>query len=159
MIVFFVFSFGLWLLLTQTLEPVSVGAGVIVSLLATVLFGRRFTRSQLKFLNPKRYWAFLKYLISLIYHMVLANIDVSYRVLHPQRPIDPGIVKFRTDLKTDIAKTFLANSITLTPGTLTVEIHGDVFYIHWIDVKAEKEVEAKKKIVRNFEKYLKEVFE
>ncbi len=159
MIVFFLSAFALWLLLTQNLQPLSVGAGLVVSLLATFLFGRRFATEQVKFLQPKRYWGFLKYLISLIYHMVLANIDVSYRVLHPARPINPGIVRIKTQLKTDVARTFLANSITLTPGTLTVEISGDTLYIHWIDVKSQDELEAKKKIVRNFEKYLKEVFE
>ena len=159
MIAFFIFALGLWLLLTQNLQPLSVGAGVVISLLATLLFGRRFAEHQLKFLQPRRYWGFIKYLVSLIYHMVLANIDVSYRVLHPARPINPGIVKIKTQLKTDVARTFLANSITLTPGTLTVEISDDVLYIHWIDVKSQDEAEAKKKIVRNFEKYLKEVFE
>jgi multicomponent Na+:H+ antiporter subunit E len=70
-------------------------------------------------------------------------------------------VKVKTTLKSDTALTFLANSITLTPGTLTVDIDKDcgVLYVHWIDVKA-KDVEAATKIiVERFEKILKRIFD
>ncbi len=91
----------------------------------------------------------------------MANIDVAYRVLHPNLPIKPGIVKVKTNLKTDTALTFLANSITLTPGTMSVDIDKDngFLYIHWINVK-DKDVEAATKmIVEKFEKILAKIFE
>jgi multicomponent Na+:H+ antiporter subunit E len=90
-----------------------------------------------------------------------ANLDVAYRVLHPRLPIHPGIVKVRTKLTTDTALTFLANSITLTPGTMSVDIDKDngILYIHWIDVKT-KDVElATRIIVDRFEKVLKKIFD
>jgi len=90
--------------------------------------------------------------------MILANLDVMYRVLHPALPIKPGIVKAKTRLTSKFARTMLANSITLTPGTLTVDIEGENLYIHWINVKSADVEEATKIIVEKFEKILEEIF-
>jgi multicomponent Na+:H+ antiporter subunit E len=62
-------------------------------------------------------------------------------------------------LKTNIAKVFLANSITLTPGTMTCEIDGDYLYIHWIYVQSAKIEKASDIIARPFERYLRRIFE
>jgi multicomponent Na+:H+ antiporter subunit E len=96
-----------------------------------------------------------------IWECIKANIDVAYRVLHPSLPINPGIIKIKTNLKSDTALTFLANSITLTPGTMTVDIDGDngILYIHWIDVKAKETEAATQTISERFEKVLAKIFE
>ena len=62
---------------------------------------------------------------------------MAYRVLNPYLPIKPGIVRIKTSLTSEFAKTILANSITLTPGTLTVEVDGEDFYVHWINVSSD----------------------
>jgi len=80
-------------------------------------------------------------------------------VFHPEIPIRPGIVKVKTSLKTDIAKTFLANSITLTPGTLTVDFIDDNLYIHWINIISDDPEVETELIVSKFEKFLKKIFE
>jgi len=90
-----------------------------------------------------------------------ANIDVAWRVIHPARPLKPGIVKVKTKLRNDTALTFLANSITLTPGTLTVDIdkkHG-VLFVHWIDVQTKDIRRATETIVKRFETILEQIFE
>ena len=74
-------------------------------------------------------------------------------------PIKPGIVKVKTTLKTDIGKTLLANSITMTPGTITVDVIEDEFYIHWIFVSSEDPKIYTNIILGRFEKYLKRIFE
>jgi multicomponent Na+:H+ antiporter subunit E len=76
-------------------------------------------------------------------------------------PIKPGIVKIKTKLTKDSAITVLANSITLTPGTLTVDINEDKkeLYIHWIKVSSTDINETTKEIGEKFEKTLTEVFE
>jgi multicomponent Na+:H+ antiporter subunit E len=74
-------------------------------------------------------------------------------------PIKPGIVKVKTTLKTDIGKTFLANSITMTPGTITVDIIDDEFYIHWIYVSSRDPKVYTDKILGRFEKFIKRIFE
>jgi len=109
-------------------------------------------------ISIKRIVYLIIYIIVLLKEIVKANFDVAYRVLHPKMPIKPGIVIIKTELKQDIAKMILANSITLTPGTFTLDIKGDELLIHWIYVKTEKKEESTKEIGERFEKYLKVVF-
>ena len=73
---------------------------------------------------------FLSYLPWLLYKIVLANLDIAYRVLHPKMPIAPELVKFQSDLKTDWGLVVLANSITLTPGTVTVDLVEGEYIVH-----------------------------
>jgi multicomponent Na+:H+ antiporter subunit E len=86
---------------------------------------------------------------------------VAYRVSHPDLPINPGIVKVKTTLKSDTGLTFLANSITLTPGTMSVDIDQEngFMYIHWIDVKDKDIQKATEIIVKIFEDVLRRIFE
>lgn len=72
----------------------------------------------------------LVYAPYLLYEVVKANVEIAAVLLNPRLPIDPGIVRFRSTLESDLARTTLANSITLTPGTLSVDVAGDVFYVH-----------------------------
>jgi len=81
----------------------------------------------------KRAVRILKYSPWLMWQIVLANVDVIYRTLHPSMPIEPHMIEIETDLKTDTGIAMLANSITLTPGTVTVEAHKDGrFLVHAI---------------------------
>lgn len=158
-IIYFIIGFCLWLLLTLSINFDHLIAGVIVVLLGTIIFGGYFTDKPVKFLQLHRLFWFVIYIPFFIWYMFKANIDVAYRVLHPERPIKPGIVKIKTTLKTNVAKVFLANSITLTPGTMTCEIDGDYLYIHWIWVRSSEIKEASKIIARGFEKFLRRIFE
>jgi multicomponent Na+:H+ antiporter subunit E len=90
--------------------------------------------------------------------LIKSNFDVARRVLTPALPIKPGIVEVKTKLKSKFARMLLANSITLTPGTLTVDVKDDSFFIHWIDVKNEDVEAASKEIVEKFEKYLEVIY-
>jgi len=78
---------------------------------------------------------FAAYVPWLLYQIYLANIYVVKLALHPnmRKLIEPHVVKFKTSLKDDFAKVAFANSITLTPGTITLLIEGDDFYVHAID--------------------------
>jgi multicomponent Na+:H+ antiporter subunit E len=158
-IIHFIIGFGLWLLLTLSVNLDHLIAGIIVAALATIIFGGYFTKQPIKFLQIHRLFWIIVYSIVFIWYMFRANIDVAYRALHPQRPIKPGIVKIKTTLKTDIAKVFLANSITLTPGTMTCEIDNEYLYIHWIWVQEESIEKASRIIARPFERYLRRIFE
>ncbi|KPK73436.1 hypothetical protein AMJ87_01640 [candidate division WOR_3 bacterium SM23_60] len=158
-VLYFVIGFGLWLLLTLSVNLDHLIAGIIVVFLGSVLFGGYFTTKPVKFLQLHRLFWFAVYVPVFIWYMFRANIDVAYRALHPERPIKPGIVKIKTTLKTDVAKVFLANSITLTPGTMTCEIDGDYLYIHWIWVQTAYVDKASKIIAHSFERYLRRIFE
>ena len=90
----------------------------------------------MKVVNPIRWLSWIVYLLGpFALGLIKANIDVASRVITGN--INPGIVKVQSGLKTDLGVTMLANSITLTPGTLTVDMDDSTneLYIHWIDVK------------------------
>lgn len=158
-ITLFICMLLLWLLLTFNLQGINILIGAIVALIVTLLFGYRFLADWQKFYNPLRYVWGIIYLVVFIWECIKANFDVAYRVLSPKMPIKPGIVKVKCTLKTDIAKVFLANSITMTPGTITVDVLNDHLYVHWIYVSSQDPAVYNKKIVGRFEKLLKKVFE
>lgn len=86
--------------------------------------------------------------------MVRANIAMARLVLSPGLPIDPAIVRVRTRLTDPVGKLPLANAITLTPGTLSVEIEGEWLFIHWVVAGSIDPDEATRTIVAGFERYL-----
>jgi len=165
--ILFIVSFVIWWLLvwpydlaTKAFDLQSVIAGAAVSLLVALLFSEVIIKSPAKWLSLRRYLWTIYYLPMFFYYCIKANLDVAYRVLHPAMPIKPGIVKVKTTLSSDSARCALANSITLTPGTLTVDITDDGYlYIHWINVQARDVEEASELIVRKFETILKRIFE
>ena len=127
----FIILFIFWVLLSAHFDPLHIGSGIICCAIVAyashdLLFqdtdNHRFTKTI----------RFISYLPWLIYQIVVANIDVARRALSPSMPIDPRIISFKTTLKSEVARTTLANSITLTPGTVTVDIIDDVFYVHAI---------------------------
>lgn len=155
----FIILIIIWFALTWTVQLPDVIAGVVVAIMAVLLFNDLFPAEITRLLNPVRlFWAII-YLPVFFWQVIKSNIDVAYRVLHPEMPIRPGIVKVRTTLKSEVAKTFLANSITLTPGTLTVDCIDQYLYVHWINIISEEPEEETRIIVEKFEKYLKKIFE
>ena len=151
--------FCLWLLLTSTTNFQEVLAGAVLALLVAAMGYKGFTRRGLGIFSPRRLVYLVIYLPVFFREMMKANFDVAYRVIHPRMPIRPGIVAIKTELKTDIGKLFLANSITLTPGTLTMDVRGQYLFIHWINVKDSDVEKASELISGRFEKYLKAICE
>lgn len=160
-LVLFILSFLVWALLSWVPDWQHLLVGVFVAALVAYIIGDMFVKRPHLFGHPMRYLWFLYYIPVFLWEMLKANIDVAYRVAHPTLPIKPGIVKVRTSLKSDTGLTFLANSITLTPGTMTVDIDREkgFLYIHWISVE-DKDIEgATERIVRKFENILTRIFE
>lgn len=149
----------LWLAFVWSLDIPNVMAGVVVAFLVVWLFSDILPVEIGKILQPVRLFWLIIYLPVFAWHVLKSNLDVTYRVFHPEIPIRPGIVKVKTGLKTDLAKTFLANSITLTPGTLTVDFIDDNLYIHWINIISDDPEVETKLIVNKFERFLKRIFE
>jgi multicomponent Na+:H+ antiporter subunit E len=155
----FILSMIFWLLVTFRFTPANLAAGAAASLLTSAIFGRYYFHNVGKFLQPGRWFWFIVYLFTFLWACLKANLDVAYRVLHPAMPIRPGIVKVRTTLKSDFARTLLANSITMTPGTITVDIIGDDMYIHWIYIRSEDPAVYTTMITGRFEDYIKKFAE
>jgi multicomponent Na+:H+ antiporter subunit E len=148
-----------WLMLTFEFTVANIIVGAVASLITSLIFARFFIKNVYKLLQPKRYGWFLVYLVVFIWECIKANIDVAYRVLHPAMPIRPGIVKVKTTLKSDMAKMLLANSITMTPGTISVDIIDDYLYIHWIYISSDDPEVYTEIITGAFEKYIKRIIE
>jgi multicomponent Na+:H+ antiporter subunit E len=153
-----VVTFILWLALTSKLDWQELISGILVCLIISFFGARIYSKLGLPRLTIKGVLFSLVYIIVLLWEIIKANFDVAYRVVHPKMPIKPGIVVIETQLKSDIAKLILANSITLTPGTFTLDVIGDKLLIHWINVKTEDIDEATNLIGRRFEKYLNVIF-
>jgi multicomponent Na+:H+ antiporter subunit E len=164
-LIYFVLAFIVWVAVAWPfvdgrVDVQVVVAGLIASFLAAILFHEMLPKEHHVFISPVRVFWFLAYVPVFVYFPLRANFDVVYRALHPRMPIKPGIVKIKTNLKTDSAITALANSITLTPGTMTVDVTDDGFlYIHWINVKSDDIEEATKSISQTFEWFIARIFE
>lgn len=153
----FLILFGTWLLLCGT-DRNELVAGGITALLASLLFsGQISTYGSLR-LTPKSLAYTVMYVFVFLWELYKATMDVAKRVISPRLPINPGIVKVKTRLKSPLGRLILANSITLTPGTMTVETSGEYFYIHWIDIQGNDIDTATEAIVSTFEKYLEVMF-
>ncbi|MGE5279783.1 MAG: Na+/H+ antiporter subunit E [Deltaproteobacteria bacterium] len=161
-IVLFITAFITWTLLTWPPDGQHLLVGVFAAAFVAYLTGDLFIQRPYLLKHPHRYRVFFfEYLPVFLWEVIKANIDVAYRVVHPRLPITPGIVKVKTTLKSDTALTFLANSITLTPGTMSVDVDREkgILYIHWIDVR-ERDIDAATRlIVSRFEKILSKIFE
>jgi len=154
----FVILVIIWLILTGTFHWQEISIGILISLIMSIFLSKRYEYLGLPPLSVKRIIFFIAYIFVLLVEITKANFDVAYRVLHPKMPIKPGIVVIKTSLKQDIAKLILANSITLTPGTFTLDIKGDKMLIHWINVRYQDVDNSSKMIGAKFEKYLKVIF-
>jgi len=153
-----VVTFVLWLALSSELNQQELVCGGVVCLIVSLFAAHMYSKLGFPSLSIKRVLFFLVYIIVLFWEIIRANFDVAYRVIHPKMPIKPGIVVIKTRLKSNIAKLVLANSITLTPGTFTLDVIGDKLLIHWINVKTEDIDEATSLIGQRFEKYLRVIF-
>jgi multicomponent Na+:H+ antiporter subunit E len=165
-LVLFTFLLLFWVLLTWPAElpgPAylqDVGAGLVAAGFVTWIMGEPAREGASRWLQPRRYGWALVYLFVLAAYVVKANVEVAYRVLHPAMPIRPGIVKVKTRLRLPSARTMLGNSITLTPGTLTVAIREDgVLMVHWLYVRTVDQEEAARQVIGRFEWFIERIFE
>jgi len=160
----FIVCFAFWVLLTWSFEVQELAAGAVVSL-AVALFSSRF------FVHEKAFWFFnpVKLVNLLVYvlfifpvELIKANWDVAKRCLGGCKNVNPGIVKVPVDLESDYGQAMLANSITLTPGTITMDIAEEegqtYYYIHWIDVATAEPKEAGDAIKGTLEKGVGRIF-
>ncbi|MBN1490618.1 MAG: Na+/H+ antiporter subunit E [Phycisphaerae bacterium] len=152
-------TFAIWVLLTWPPREVDLLAGLFFAILVATLFSELYPDQPHTAFDPRRWFWALVYLPYFLAHCIYANLDVAYRVLHVDLPIRPGIVRVPTTLQSDWAKTFLAASITLTPGTLVVDLDQQDLYVHWINVADKDRAEQTRQIAAKFEPLLRRIFE
>ncbi len=124
--------FIFWILLSGEFTFILITSGVVASLITAYLSHDIFVgKADLK-TETGRVFKFIVYIPWLLWEIILANVEIAYLVLNPKPLIDPQLVHFKNDLKTDLGIVTLAHSITLTPGTVTVEANREEFIIHAI---------------------------
>ncbi|WP_246496016.1 Na+/H+ antiporter subunit E [Methanocalculus chunghsingensis] len=145
-----------WLILSGYLDLFHITAGIICCGIVTLISGDLFFRSDVHLIRSAgRFLRFLLYIPRLMVAILYANIDVAYRILHPAMPIDPGFITVDTPFTGDVLRTAFANSMTLTPGTVTIDVTGGTFLVHAIvrDVSERDLLEE-----RNIQKNLARIF-
>lgn len=147
-----------WIMLMGSLTADTLIIGVLASLSIALLF-----RNGLSFFTefratPEAFVAGFLYYGYFFKELIKSNLRMAAIIISPSLPIKPGIVKVRTRLKSRMGRLMLANSITLTPGTLTVELDGEDIYVHWVRVESDDIEEATARIVAGFEHYLEVIY-
>ena len=165
-IALFVIAFVFWMILAWPVSEdghlltTDVLVGVVMAAIVALVMRAMFRQNFIRLLNPLSWFWMIVYLFVFSWYVIRGGLDVVYRVLHPAMPIHPGIVRVKSSLNTDTGRIVLANSITLTPGTLTVEVTPDgVFYVHWLNVRSLDDEEAAEYILRPLEWFIRRIFE
>jgi len=154
-----VLAFGVWLVVTWTFDTGSLGAGAVVAIAVAWAFRHvEMDEVRILLLPHRLFWA-LVYVPVLFFYIVRSNLDVAYRVIHPRMPIRPGITRVRTRLTSVPGRVLLANSITLTPGTMSVDLVGDVLYVHRIYVPETDPDGTTEREIAPFERLIRRIFE
>ena len=154
----FVSLFMIWLMLNSSLAwQVWALGGVLAMLGAITLNGIATAYADIS-ITPRTVAYYFAYLGLFLVELVKSNLYVARLVLSPDPDLKPAIIQVKTGLKSAIGRLALANSITLTPGTLVVEIRDDSLFIHCINVSKAYPAENVSESVKRFEKYLKVVY-
>ncbi len=143
-----------WLLFTWSIDPGSLLAGGIASFVVALVTYRIFvdeTEAGRRAHLP-RPDMFLVFLIVMVFNMYVASFQLLWQIMRGK--INPGIVHFRTRLKTDIARVALTSAITLTPGTITLDLDDDHLIVHWLDVQTTHSRHAGELVKGSYEKLL-----
>ena len=131
-ILIFIMLIGFWLLLSGSFHWQHLLIGALFSLVLTVAWaeitiGEHPRKTSF---NLKQVFLLIYYLLRLGIEIFRANFKVAMIVLHPRLPISPGLVIMRNELNKDLSRVLYANSITMTPGTITVDLEGDLHIVH-----------------------------
>ena len=161
----FVVSFAFWVLLTWSFTAQELIVGALISL-AVALFAARFFIHENAgwFFHPGRFFSAIFFWCgTFMVELVKANVDMAKRCFGGCKNINPGIVKIPVDLRSDYGQAALANAITMTPGTITLDIAEDSdgktwYYIHWIDVSTAEPEAAGEAIKGRLERGLRRVW-
>lgn len=149
---------GGWVLFTGSIALESIILGASSALLVALLTYDSFideSEAAWKSLIPRIHWG-IAYLLVLLYRLYLSSFEVLFSVLLGR--YRPRVVHFRTRLRSDIARAAVATSITMTPGTMTLELDDDHLVVHWLDSKTTHSRYAGKLIKGGFEASLRRIW-
>jgi multicomponent Na+:H+ antiporter subunit E len=154
-VILFVALLAFWILLSGKLEPLFIGMGIVSALVVT-RFGVPLLTEVLgspEDTPPVDLLRLVAYIAWLLTRIPSAAVDVALSILLPSRSPEPGVVRFTTGLYSPAARTLLANSITLVPGTMTLSVDGGEFVVHALSPRAAQDLanaEVQRRIARIF---------
>ncbi len=148
----------LWTVFVGRLDGQELVAGAIVSAFVAFLAAGTSRVTCRACFSPRRLLFLIAFLLYLAVAIVKSNLQMAVIVSRPKLAIRPGIVRIKTRLQSPIGRLVLANAITLTPGTLTVDAQGEDLFIHWVNVETEDVDSATREIAAGFERYLEVIF-
>ncbi len=140
-------AMAIYILMAFPLDPGEAVLALLISLLSTILM-IGFLPFDLRLLNPVRVIKALIYLPFFFRKMIQANISIAAVVLQPKLPIKPAIIKEETALSSAEGRLILTSSITLTPGTLSVDIDDQNVFVHCVSGTGKKVLEPFEKRIR-----------
>lgn len=158
MLVTAAYLFGGWILFTWSVDPGSLVLGAVHALIVALLtypFFVEYDEAERRAHIP-RVTILAVYLVVLVFQMYVASFKVLWQIVRGR--INPGVVHFRTRLRTDIARVALTSSITLTPGTITLYLDDDHVIVHWLDARTTHSRYASSLIAGPYEKLLRRVW-
>ncbi len=139
----FVVFFILWVVfngqLTLEIALFGIAVAALMYLFIVKIMGYK---PEYDLIIVKKSGLIIKYIATLIAEIVKANLGVIRMITSARYEIEPCVVHINTDLKTNIARVVLANSITLTPGTITVYTQGDLIVVHCLDKSLAKGLDS-----------------
>ncbi len=138
----FLMLMAFWLLISASVHWEHMLVGVIFSVILTIFWSNlTISAENVTSFKFKQLYLLIVYFIKLIIEIVIANINVAMIVLNPRMPISPGIVIMRCDLERSLLRVLYVNSITLTPGTITVELEDNLLIVHALTEDVAHDVE------------------
>lgn len=138
----FVMLMAFWLLISASVHWEHMLVGVIFSVILTIFWSNlTISAENVTNFKIKQVYLLIIYFIKLVIEIVIANINVAMIVLNPRLPISPGIVIMRCDLERSLLRVLYVNSITLTPGTITVELEDNLLIVHALTEDVAHDVE------------------
>jgi multicomponent Na+:H+ antiporter subunit E len=143
-----------WLILTASLHPVDLALGLLISVTLGHWASRFLWSAEAPLLSPRQVGALVLYLLTLVRAIVASAVQVARIVLDPRLSFDPVTITHRTRLAREVSRVALANSLTLTPGTLSVELEGDLLHVHCLEERFAEPLrsgELERQVARVFE--------
>ena len=132
--------FAVWLLLSGHYDALTVSYGIFSCALVVVI-STRMDVADREGQPIHLTWNALVYWVWLAWQIVLANLDVARRVLSPSLPISPTMIRIKASQKSDLGQVIYANSITLTPGTISIDVEDGEILVHALTREAAQSLE------------------
>ncbi len=156
--ILFLFSFGSWIIFTFDFEPATIISGFFFSIIVTLFSFNYFYKddrfNSLKFLY--RFDLVIIYFLMIIVESYISGFELISMMI--RRKYNPGIIRIKTRLKSSLGRTFLSNSISLIPGTISLWMDGDKIFVHCFDKKTTHSIKAGNNIKGKLEMILMRLF-